>query len=130
MPMILCPACSHQVSDQATSCPNCGHPLTPYATGSQPSSLSAQNSRTTSAAAIISLVCGLLSWCVLPVIGAVAAVIAGHIARAEIRRAPADSIEGDGMAIAGLILGWAHLILVVLIVAFVILLMFPHNVHF
>lgn len=25
--LILCPACSHQVSDRAVACPNCGHPV-------------------------------------------------------------------------------------------------------
>ena len=27
MPLIKCPACQHDISDQAQSCPNCGHPL-------------------------------------------------------------------------------------------------------
>jgi len=27
MELIKCPACGHDVSDQATSCPNCGQPL-------------------------------------------------------------------------------------------------------
>ena len=29
MPLITCPECGKQVSDQATSCPHCGYPLTP-----------------------------------------------------------------------------------------------------
>jgi len=70
--------------------------------------------RQTSTMAVVSLVFGVLSWCLLPFIGAVIAVICGHSARAEIRRAPQGAIEGDGMAVAGLILGWAHLALVVL----------------
>lgn len=28
MPLINCPACSREVSDQAKSCPQCGHPIT------------------------------------------------------------------------------------------------------
>jgi thiol:disulfide interchange protein len=66
--------------------------------------------------AVISLIFGVLSWCVLPFIGAVVAVVCGHSARSEIRRAPPGSIEGDGMALAGLILGWAHLALLILLV--------------
>lgn len=27
MPLIKCPACQHDISDQAQACPNCGHPL-------------------------------------------------------------------------------------------------------
>lgn len=72
------------------------------------------SSRQTSTMAIISLIFGVLSWCVLPFIGAVVAIVCGHSARSEIRRAPPGSIEGDGMAVAGLILGWAHLALVIL----------------
>jgi hypothetical protein len=74
----------------------------------------------TSGSAITSLVFGILSWCALPFIGAVLAVIFGHVARGEIRRAPPGTVEGDGMAITGLILGWAHLVLVVLAVMFII----------
>lgn len=31
MPLIKCPACAKEVSDQAASCPNCGHPFWPPA---------------------------------------------------------------------------------------------------
>ena len=72
--------------------------------------------RTTSATAIISLVFGILCWVAIPFIGAIVAVICGHVARGEIRRAPPGTIEGDGMAIAGLILGYAHLMLFALVV--------------
>lgn len=61
--------------------------------------------RSTSALAIVSLVAGLLGWSLLPVIGSVAAIITGHLARAEIRRRP-EALEGDGLAIAGLVLGY------------------------
>jgi len=27
MPLITCPTCGHNVSDQAASCPQCGHPI-------------------------------------------------------------------------------------------------------
>jgi hypothetical protein len=57
---------------------------------------------------------GIVCWVALPFIGALAAVICGHSARGEIRRAPPGTIEGDGMALAGLILGWVHLVIFVL----------------
>jgi hypothetical protein len=69
--------------------------------------------RTTSTSAVVSLVFGILSWTLLPFVGAIVAVVAGHMARAEIRRAP-DAFDGDGMAVAGLVLGWLHLALAVL----------------
>jgi len=70
--------------------------------------------RTTSNMAIVSLVFGILSWIVLPFIGAIVAVVCGHMARSEIRHAPVDAaLEGDGMAVAGMVLGYLHLALVV-----------------
>jgi len=70
--------------------------------------------RTTSVTAIFSLVFGIICWVAIPFLGAIVAVICGHVARGEIRRAPPGTVEGDGMAIAGLILGYAHLALFVL----------------
>lgn len=67
--------------------------------------------RITSTTAVISLVFGILCWMAIPFIGAVVAVVCGHLARGEIRRAPPGSMEGDGMAVAGLVLGYAHLVL-------------------
>ena len=67
----------------------------------------------TSTLAIVSLVSGILSWVWLPFVGALVAVICGHLARGEIRNAAPGSIEGDGMAVAGLVLGWLQLILFV-----------------
>ena len=74
-----------------------------------------QNSTT----AILSLVFGIASWLVLPFIGAVVAIVCGHIARAEIRRAQPGMLHGDGMALCGLILGYLHLLLFVAIIVFI-----------
>jgi hypothetical protein len=71
---------------------------------------------TTSSLAIVSLVFGILSWCVLPFIGAIVAVVCGHLARSEIRRSADGPMEGDGMAVAGLVLGYLHLLLCVLLI--------------
>lgn len=67
----------------------------------------------TSTLAIVSLVSGILAWVCLPFVGALVAVICGHAARSEIRHALPASIEGDGMAVAGLLLGWLQLFLLV-----------------
>ncbi len=61
-----------------------------------------------SALAIVSLVCGLVGWTVLPLIGAIAAIITGHLAKKEIRDS-AGSLGGNGMAIAGLIMGYVQI---------------------
>ena len=75
----------------------------------------------TSSLAIVSLIFGVLAWCMLPFVGALVAVICGHLARTEIRRARVDQrIEGDGMAIAGMVLGYVQLVLSVLAVFFLI----------
>lgn len=67
--------------------------------------------RPTSTAAILSLVFGLLAWLMVPLLGSIAAIVCGHLARGEIRRADGQ-IEGDGMAIAGLVLGYLQMALV------------------
>lgn len=76
--------------------------------------------RTTSTLAIVSLVSGLLGWTFVPWIGSLVAVITGHMARTEIRREP-DRVEGDGMAVAGLVLGYAMLVLSVIGVLLIVL---------
>ena len=70
----------------------------------------------TSGTAVASLIFGILSWIMLPFIGALLAVVLGHSARSEIRRAPPGTIEGDGMALGGLILGWVHLAFFIVVV--------------
>ena len=78
------------------------------------------NIRRTSALAVISLVFGIIGWLPVPVIGSIVAIVTGHLARAEIRRDP-QGLEGDGMAIAGLVLGSAARALWVLAILFVVL---------
>jgi hypothetical protein len=59
--------------------------------------------------AIASVIAVVLAWFgVLPVVGAIAAVIFGHVARGQIRR---TGEEGDTLATVGLIAGYAHLLL-------------------
>lgn len=64
----------------------------------------------TSVLAIISLIAGILG---LIFFGSLIAVICGHLARAEIRR-KAGQLDGDGLAVAGLVLGYIGLALTVL----------------
>jgi hypothetical protein len=62
----------------------------------------------TNTLAIVSLVSAILSWFLFPIIGAVVAVITGHMARSEIRNS-FGAQSGDGLAIAGLIVGYVNL---------------------
>ena len=74
----------------------------------------------TSALAVASLIAGIFSWILMPFIAGVVAVICGHMARGEIKRSN-GTLEGDGLAIAGLVLGWINVVLCVLAVAAVVL---------
>jgi uncharacterized Zn finger protein (UPF0148 family) len=59
----------------------------------------------TSGIAIASLVMGIAGWTIIPVIGSILAIVFGYAARKEIRQRP-DELSGEGMAVAGLVLGW------------------------
>ena len=67
----------------------------------------------TSTLAVISLVAGILGWTLLPFLGSLGAIITGHMARSEIRRA-AGTVDGNGLAIAGLVLGWGSVVVTII----------------
>ena len=59
--------------------------------------------------AIVSLVSSIAGWIFFPIVGGLAGVITGHMARREIK----DSLGaqgGDGLAIAGLVIGYLNLL--------------------
>lgn len=62
----------------------------------------------TSTMAIISVISGVVSWVAVPFIGGIVAIVTGHMARNEIKSNP--GMQGDGLAIAGLILGYLHMV--------------------
>jgi hypothetical protein len=67
----------------------------------------------TSGLAIASLVLGIGGLTLLPLLGSVLALILGYMARKEIRQRP-DELTGDGLAIAGIVMGWIAVGLAVL----------------
>jgi hypothetical protein len=75
--------------------------------------------RPTSTTAILSLAFGLAAWLAVPVLGSFGAILCGHMARAEIRRSNGQ-LEGDGYALAGLILGYLQLAVLILAVLFIV----------
>jgi apolipoprotein N-acyltransferase len=89
--MAFCANCGTEMSDEAPACPKCGHPRTSAA-------------RRTEGTAIVALVLGILGIVSCPLILSIPAVIVGNQARARIRENP--SLEGDGLARAGVIMGW------------------------
>ncbi len=59
----------------------------------------------TSGMAIASLVLGIGGLTVLPLLGSILAIVLGYMARRDIRQRP-DQVSGDGLALAGIVLGW------------------------
>lgn len=78
----------------------------------------------TSTLAIVSLISGIVSWFLLPFIGAIAAIITGHMAKREIRDSH-GGLTGEGMATIGLVLGYLQLVLgvcgVCLVIVFLVM---------
>ena len=69
--------------------------------------------------AIVSLIFGILGWTFLPVIGNLVAIVCGHIARSQIQQSRGAQ-QGDGLALAGLIIGYLGLLLGVVAFLFII----------
>lgn len=57
---------------------------------------------------------------VVPVIGAIVAIITGHMARGQIRQ---TGEGGSGLALAGLILGYLHLALAIIAIGVVVIIL-------
>ncbi len=75
----------------------------------------------TSTMAIVSLIGGIAGWTVLPFLGSIAAIIFGHIAKSEIKKS-AGKVGGNGMATAGLVLGYLSIALGMCLICVFILL--------
>ena len=63
-----------------------------------------------STTAIISLIGGIAGWTILPFLGSIVAIICGHMAKSEIKKS-AGMVGGNGMATAGLIMGYLSIAL-------------------
>jgi type IV pilus assembly protein PilA len=102
----FCAACGNSLTADDKFCRVCGRPtsagsvITP-AVGAATSAANAE----TSSKAILSLVCGLLFF--IPFLF-IAAIVLGHLALSEIRKS-AGRLKGEGIAIAGLVLGYIEI---------------------
>lgn len=65
--------------------------------------------------AVVSLVMSILSFVVLPVIGSIVGLVLGYQARREIRQSQGQQ-SGEGLATAGIIIGWVGIGLTVLVI--------------
>ncbi len=66
--------------------------------------------------ALASLSLGFAGWIILPILAAIPAIILGHMARVEIAKSE-GRVTGDGYAVAGLVMGYANLVIFALIAA-------------
>ncbi len=68
--------------------------------------------------AIVSLVAGIAGYVIPhPFVAGLVAIVTGHMARRQIRQ---TGESGSGLALAGMILGYVHLVLSILIVGFIV----------
>jgi hypothetical protein len=81
----------------------------------QPQPSPASRPTSTSGLAIASLVCGILSLVILPIISSLPAIICGHLARSQVKTS-GGTIGGAGIALAGLIMGYLGFFCIGLIV--------------
>src|SRR5215472_2373676 len=117
---MFCVKCGATNPDNGRFCTVCGAPLQPQTgapranvphmtVSSLPESAPPYTGRTeTSGKAIASLICGILFF-IFP--AAVAAIILGHLSLAEIGKS-AGRLAGRGMAIVGLVLGYAGVLFI------------------
>ena len=128
-----CTFCENPIAPGSRYCSQCGtavmnpEPARPYAT-TKPNPFAAQGAfhpgpthswdgggvQSTSVMAIVSLISGIAAWFVFPVIGAIVAIITGHVAKREIRESGGRT-DGETFATIGLWLGYAQMMFVLLI---------------
>jgi hypothetical protein len=72
----------------------------------------------TNGLAIAALILAISSFVALPLVGSIAGVVCGHIARGQIRRSR-EPVRGDGLALAGLVVGWVGIVFYVLLIGLI-----------
>ena len=76
--------------------------------------------KTTSILAILSTISGAASFFVIPLIGAIAALITGYMAKTEIKKSN-GMVEGEGFATAGIVMGWINIGLSLMVCCVIVL---------
>lgn len=125
-----CTFCDAPLPARARYCPNCGTAVmepaaadepVAWKSGGHPPTLAVgeRAAAAQSSKALASLIFGILGWTALPIVGSIVAIILGHQARDEIRRA-GGRLGGGDLATAGLILGYAMLLPFLLVLVVVV----------
>ncbi len=114
---MLCSRCGNELAASSQFCPNCGQAIPQGGSqaalsGAAPApAIAGQGAPHTDPKAITSMVLGMLSISILlSVFAGIPAVILGHLSKASIRRSN-GRLKGEGMATAGLIMGYISLFL-------------------
>ena len=84
--------------------PEIGLPTTPSAYGNHGATAAPEN-RATNGTAVAALVCGILGVTACPLVLSVVALVLGYNARSDLRQ-PGSREQGDGLATAGIVMGW------------------------
>lgn len=74
----------------------------------------------TNSLAVISLVSGIASYFIVPLLGAIVAIITGNMAKKEIRQS-GGRMTGEGLAKWGVILGWVNIGFALIGICFLVL---------
>jgi len=82
---------------------------------------------TTSGMAVASLVLGIISFTLFPILPSILAVVFGHAARSSIR-ASQGRLVGDGLAVAGLVLGYMGIAVIVVLLVIATIMLFTVGV--
>jgi type IV pilus assembly protein PilA len=113
---MFCEKCGAGIQDGSLFCNQCGRAVTavPGQRGTAPAPYVADGE--TSGKALASLLTGIFGLILFPI--AIGAIILGHMSRSEIRKSN-GRLKGDGMATAGLVMGYGALAIIpfILIIA-------------
>ncbi|HEV2299155.1 MAG TPA: DUF4190 domain-containing protein [Candidatus Acidoferrales bacterium] len=106
--MNACPKCGLSVPETNRFCAACGSDMNPGANATSPMAGIPTAQLQTSGKAIASLVLGICIF-ILGFLTGIPAIIFGHLAKSDIKKS-GGSLQGDGMALAGLILGYLSVV--------------------
>ncbi len=113
-----CPSCGQSISGNERFCPACGYALAQSAPGPVLPTVGetialtpSRNSRL----AIASLICGIIAWILffIPLLLALPAIVFGHLGQHSVRQGN-GLITGHRLALIGMALGYAHLVVTML----------------
>lgn len=106
--MAYCANCGKEISPAARACPQCGHPAgVATATAVEP-----HVQPPTEGFAVASLACSIAGILGVFFVGSILGIVFSHVARRKLREHPGR--EGEGLATAGLIIGWVGIALGIL----------------